>query len=62
MGILNNDFEVLFFVFPLNLFHPTALRTAKTQWSFGRSESNRVETVLIWDFGVFVHEPHCCRV
>ena len=27
-------------------FNPTALRTAKTSWSFGCSECNRVKTIM----------------
>ena len=30
------------------LFNPFALRTAKTLWSFGCSECNRVKALLVW--------------
>ena len=37
----HSAYEVYF-----NLFNPTALRTAKTQWSFGHSECSRVNALF----------------
>ena len=34
-----------------SLINPIALRTAKTQWSFGHSEGSRVKRVL-WNISV----------
>ena len=32
----------------ISFFLPIALRTAKTQWSFGHSECNRIEKYEFW--------------
>ena len=32
---------------PIHLFNPIALRMAKTLWSFGHSECNRVKNIMV---------------
>ena len=36
------------------VFNPIALRTAKTLWSFGRSECNRVKSFPLWSIELFL--------
>ena len=44
------------------IFNPIALRTAKTLWSFGRSECNKVKHVILTKLQTFCYSEECVQL